>query len=309
MRPAATDAADNHRATDETARLAARWAEERAPRSFRGRRVAISELAEDLGLVLRQRADMDAKARVRVYREATPSARLWEDGTPGELEINEIQVRSDLADSTRRFAIAHEIGHVVLRQQFAEVAARLPLAWQEVFANRFAAEVLVSFAFRDEIRKEFWGADQPTALVKLAHSLGVSPRTLLRFAISERGWFDDLDRVWLDIRHLPNRYTSRDPRLRVHSVFLDRGRWFLPPNRSVKGLLGNDQWLTHARAKAFVEQGWITISKRRLEPGRPRFVEKSLPARLSALKLRPGRGSVGAELLVSADLLVAEQPS
>jgi hypothetical protein len=257
----------------------------------------VSQLARELGIAVRTQHGLDAPARwhnVRPVPSATP--RLWNDG-PSTLDV--IYVRAGLRDSARRFAIAHEIGHVVLHRRTGGRSTRLGVAFQERFANTFAAELLVPRTLRAEIREQFRSADEPALLLRVADRLGVSPRTLLRRAHLDE-WLTDLDRAWLDIRVRPNFYTGRDRRARVFDAVLDRHRWFLPRNRSVAGLLGSDDWLS-AGGRRLTMAGHIDIS-RWVDSDPPRSVHDDVPARVNALRLRRPASSPAMEILACLEM-------
>ena len=295
---AATDVRIIH-ALREGAASAARGVEEASPMLCRRWRVDVTRLASDLDIVIRSRDDLRARARWhRVTGRPSVEPRLWGDEEATYVDI--IEVQSSLPEATRRFAIAHEIGHVVLYRRLGARANELPTTQQERFANSFAAELLVPRAHRTQIMEDFRAAADPVALLRIASSLAVSPRTLLRFAATH-DWLRALDRVWLDVRSLPNRHTNRDQRLRVFDAVLDRERWFVPGNRSVAGILGSDEWLAHAGGRTRRFQAHMDISRRTTEPP-SRFVHHSVPVQLSALRLRQTSASHGMQFLACADL-------
>lgn len=216
-------------------------------------------------------------------------------------EVDVINVRADLRDSTKRFAIAHEIGHVIMHRHLRSLAEQLNGVEHERFANAFAAELLLARSTRETLIERFRGTADPVDLLRLSDSMGVSPQTVLRFARREN-WLEGVDRVWLDIRALRNRHTGRDLCLRVYDAVLDRARWFLPRNRSVTGALGSDIWLTNADIRISRIEASIDISRRR-EGQTPKFVHKLVPARLAALRLGRTAAPYGMEYLASAELL------
>jgi hypothetical protein len=285
----------------EHARSATRAVEEALPDRCRQRRVDVVGLAHDLEIVVRSREVLSARAQWYRLRTAEPEVPTLWDEPPREIDV--IEVRCDLRDSTRRFAIAHEIAHVILHRRAGKQAHRVSLAWEERFANAFAAELLIPRSHRAEIVAEFRSAEEPLALLRLADSLGVSPRTLLRFAATD-GWLVGIDRVWLDVRSLLNRHTKRDKRLRVFDAVLDRQKWFIPRNRSVAGVLGSDDWLVSAGRRTRRTEARVDISRRAQNPPH-RFVHCSVPARLVGLRL--GRPSIanGMEFLACAELLTS----
>ena len=293
----------SHAELRRAARAAARAVEAEAPGHFRRRRLDPAGLASDLGIKVRTREGLPARARWHRVRMAQPAAelRLWDDSPP---EVDVIEIASGAGETIRRFALVHEIGHVVLHRQLGAASDRIPVATQERFANAFAAELLIPRLHRPEIAAAFRQADDPTGPLRLASSLGISPRTLLRFAAAN-DWLRDVNRVWLDVRSVPNRYTNRDRRLRVYDAVLDRATWFLPRNRSIVGLAGSDAWLTRASANTCGTNATIEISRRTKAPP-VRFVRSPVPAEFRALRLRRPDGTPGMQFLVVADLHVEQ---
>jgi len=268
-------------------------------------RVEISGVAEDLGVIIQTRPGMSGRAHWQRYRLPVCEQKqcLWLQ-EPREVDV--IDVRADLRDSTRRFAIAHEIGHVIMHRRLRSLAEQLDAIEHERFANVFAAELLLARSTRETLIERFRDTADPVGLLRLSDSLGVSPQTVLRFARREN-WLEGVDRVWLDIRALRNRHTGRDLCLRVYDAVLDRARWFLPRNRSVTGALGSDVWLTNADIRISRVEGLIDISRRR-EGHTPKFVHKMVPAHLAALRLGRTAAPHGMEYLASAELL-EDQPA
>jgi hypothetical protein len=264
------------------------------PDSVQGRRVRVTRLARMLGMTINEQAELGARARWHP-KVGSDDLRLWND--PNESSLGVIQLEPKLSDTTRRFAIAHEIGHAILWRDHSEIAGQLPGYWRERFANVFAAELLVTNGCRDHVMREFRDATTPPDLLRICDSVGVSPATLLRFARERIEWLRGLDQAWLDVRRSRNRHTGREPRLRVTRVYLDRERWFLPENQSVARLLGNDTWLTVAGPDFRVESFVVAISRRNIGE-EPRFMETTLEATISALRLKRSRSLEGMEILL-----------
>jgi hypothetical protein len=284
------------------ARQAAGRLEREMPHRCAKWRVEVSGVADDLGVVLCNRRGMTGRARWHRRRALeTGTTSLWSQAAP---EVDVIDVRADLRTSTRRFAIAHEIGHVILHRHFAPLATHLTPAHQERFANAFAAELLLARTCRGELVEQFRAAQEPVGLLRLVDSLGVSPQTVLRFARREN-WLEGLNRVWLDIRVLNNRHTGQDRRPRVYDAVLDRGRWFLPRNRSVAGAFGSDAWLANADIQTCHAEASMHISHRREGSG-PTYVRRLVPARLAAIRLGRTTARNAMEFLVSAQLLASD---
>ena len=266
-----------------------------APELCRRRRVAIVRIAERLEIAVHTQADLDAPARWHQVRQMSSRApRLWEErSTVADI----VYVRAGLRDSARRFAIAHEIGHVLLHRRSRGRA--ISVAHQERFANTFAAELLIPRVRRAEVRELFRAANDPALLLSISDALGVSPRTLLRRAHVD-DWLEGLDRIWLDIRVRPNHYTGRDRRARVFDAVLDRRNWFLPRNRSITGLLGRDDWLA-TTGRRMAMSGHIDIS-RWVHEDLPRSVHDDVPANVTALRLRRPASSPAMEVLACVEL-------
>jgi IrrE N-terminal-like domain len=285
------------------ARRAARRAEGELRITGESRRVPIMDLARRLGAVVESRPDLGAPARWhrRLLRERELALRLWEEEPLDARAIRAVDVvelRAGLRDSARRFALAHEIGHILLVREHPELAQNLEIELLERFANVFAAELLVPLSRRRELAAQVRAIETPAGLLRLADTVGVSPQLLLRFARSEQ-WLRGTDRIWLDVRHVPNRFTERDRRLRVCDAAFDRGRWFLPTNRSVAGLLGSDRWLALADSRVIFTTVEIAVS-RRIYDGRRRYAPCVVPARLAAMRLRHVGPDRGMELLAAA---------
>jgi hypothetical protein len=288
------------------ARLGVRRVEAQVPELAHGWRVRVGTLARRLGIAVTVREDLAVPARWRREDRAarTGMHQLWADD-PQVTDV--IDIRPDLRESARRFALAHEIGHVVLYREFERLAERLSLREHEQFANAFAVELLVPRGARTELAARFRSAEQPVELLRLADALGVSPRTLLRFANRDR-WMQGLDVIWFDIRCMPNRYTGRDRRLRVFDSVLDRQRWFVPGNRSVVGAFGGDGWLLEMTRRTRHAELELDISRRSLADG-PRYIREPVTASVSALRLRHAVGDRGMEVLAFAKLAPDSGPA
>lgn len=283
--------------TWELARAAAERVEAEQLRCCVRRRVDVTGLAKELDILVRTRADLGPRARWQRYQVACDDRvpRLWD---PATIAVDVIDVRAGLRESARRFAIAHEIGHVLLHR--APPNVELADHAHERIANAFAAELLIPRAFREEIAEDFRGAAHPTELLRLSDSLGISPRTILRFARAHN-WMQGLDRLWLDVRSLLNHHTQRDRRPRIFDTVLDRERWFLPRNRSVAGVVGSDEWLDATGRRISSTEAHIDIAER-CDSGRVRFIRRRIPAHLAAVRLRRATSGEGMEILASADL-------
>lgn len=263
-------------------------------------RVQVGALAESLGVVVRTNNAMRSRAHWQ-RRRVDPAGQdptLW---AKESRHVDEIDVRGDLRESTRRFALAHEIGHVVMYRRMGTIAHRLSGERHERFANAFAAELLLSRSHREELTERFRQAADPVALLRLADSVGVSPQTLLRFARREN-WLSGLDKGWVDIRVLANRHTGRDTRPRIYDAVFDRERWFLPANRSVTGAFGSDEWLIAADVEVARREGILMLSSRR-EHALPRFVRALVQVRVAVVRMYRTRGPHGMQFLAHVGLL------
>jgi hypothetical protein len=286
----------------QVARLAARDVQERAPGRCQRWRLDPVGLASDLGVEIRTRHALPVPARwYRVLPDPrTTTPQLWEERCGERAGVDVIEVRSDLRSTVRRFAIAHELGHAVLDRHSAGRSTDLQVEDQERFANEFATELLIPRVHRTRIARDFRAASHPREVLDLAGSVGVPPRILMRFA-RERNWLLGIDRVWLDVRLLPNRFTRMDPRLRVFDAVLDRARWYVPGNRSIRGMLGTDAWLTDSTVRTCTTHAHMDIS-RYTPRAAPRYVRCSVPARIAALRLGTGAPSRGMQFLATAEL-------
>jgi hypothetical protein len=82
---------------------------------FGAKRVLLNGLVHELGLVLSEVPDLDVRGWLQQrYR---------------------IVVRAGLPAAARRFAIAHEIGHLILMRRHPELSSAWPMWWQEKFAH------------------------------------------------------------------------------------------------------------------------------------------------------------------------------
>lgn len=291
-----TGVGERYREIRQAASIAALRVAAEAPVPARRWRADPAGIARELNIEVLTREGLPARARW-IRRREDPCGGLWPQ-VPRERDV--IEVRPDLPDATRRFAIAHEVGHIYFHRHLHHAAGWLTLEGQERFANAFAAEILIPRAHRQRVFEQFRAADDPVAMLRLAGSLGVSPRALMRFAAAN-GWLSGMDRVWLDVRALPNRYTNRDRRLRIYDAVLDRQRWFLPTNRSLRGVLGVDRWLVRASYVPARTRATVEIARRIPAPAR-RFESCSVPAEVAGVRLRRSQAVHGMEFLATANL-------
>lgn len=266
------------------------------PRYFAGRRTAIRELASRFGLTVETSSGQSARAILEIT-DAGPERHLWQDRASS---TGVVRLRGDLAEGTERFAIAHELGHFLLHSNMGDFAMTLTQDLAEVFANEFAAQVLVPEANRDALRASFAATVSPRALTSIARTAGLSPSALLTFA-SQNQWFKELPIIWLDIRYMLNVHTHRDARLRVHACYSDRSRWFIPRNRSMEGLFGETAWLASAVAgNPVLSSVRVTLADRTGPSGK--FANVTHLASAECLRLAGSRQASGPHLLLSLHL-------
>jgi IrrE N-terminal-like domain len=267
------------------------------------RRPAIIDLASELNIDVVSQPNLGTRALWQ-GRQANEDLRLWVEQR--EMRSEEIRIEPTLRETTRRFAIAHEIGHALLQRRSEAWARELLPSWQEAFANVFASELLISPVFREETEKLFREVSQPAALLRLADSIGLSGTALLRFATTRRNWLHGLDRLWVDVRYMPNRHTNRQPRMRVFRAYIDSERWYVAANQSVVRLFGTDDWLV--RGGNPLRQLTVTMTLQRRGPHEgARYVRTSVTADVSALRMKRSRAARATEALVAADFVPADR--
>lgn len=257
----------------------------------------LEALAEELGVQVVRASRLPVSGRWHRYRRPAPiEPRLWEE--EGE-EIELVQMKTSRANTpARRFTLAHELGHAILDRELEGRSTELPVGEQEQFANSFASELLLPDNLARSLRQPFVQVEDVFGALELAKSVRIPPKLLLVRA-SRENWLEGLDVLWLDIRTLPNRYTKRDPRPRIVDTVRDRTRWFLPSNRSVRGVFGDDEWLARA-SRQLSTSGRVDISRLRGHP--VKFVPKSVPAEARAFRMRPPGGGFGPEVLARVQL-------
>ncbi len=256
--------------------------------------VKVVHLAEALGIVVRRDRRLRQRARLEMTRSGGRLAAV-------------ISLQEKLPASEARFALAHEIGHFLLLTDRPRQAAGMTVDDREIFANTFAAELSIPRARRGEIRARFRAAREPPALLALNSELGVAPAILLRFASASSDWFADLPRIWLRVKHVPNEFTGKDPRLRIVSAHYDRRRYYIPVNQSLARVT-EDAWLGNQPiAEQARQRGPVAIFL--CAPGRtPKFIRATLPAALAAVRLRPSAADLASYFLISAELDEAGLP-
>ncbi len=281
-------------------RQAVGWVEKRSGAGSRQPRVPVKTIAKRLGVEVQEDAELPVRARwqVRGLGDRPDQATLWPGGE--RREVHRIYLHPGQSESSQRFAIAHELGHVVLHQRYPDLRKQIPDAEQERFANSFARELLVPASNRAQISAHFERADSPVTLLELADRLGVSVVTLLIVA-SEQDWFADLDRIWLDFRYGRNTRTGRDPRLRLRRAYLDGGRFYIPENRTEEGLFGEGGWLAGLGSGESRRAARLSLSRLCMGSSR-RYNPQVVAAELRGVRLFASRWEEGDRILVGAFL-------
>lgn len=155
-----------------------------------------------------------------------------------------VRVRKDLSANRGRFVLAHELGHVFLLTEHPKLVERWNLRTRERFANAFARELLLPSHLRSSLRSQFRAVSTAIEFVRAADRWGIHPGSALRFVASHGDWTVDDQRVILAISHTPNRFTGREPRLRVVAAAFDRTRFFVATNQSFRRLCPDETWLS-----------------------------------------------------------------
>jgi len=256
---------------------------------FEGLRVRDDmDLAHALGLKVEERAGLRQRAQLEI---------LAGSAQPDET----IAVKADLERSVRRFAIAHEIGHAILLRKRPQASKQWPTERRERFANVFAAELLTTSAGRNHIKAIFPLLADPADLLRLASDVGLSPHALFRVAAEHKSRMPD--KIWLRVKHLKNAFTHAEPRLRIVSAHYDSNRFFVATNQSLARFAGDDGWLASLPLGASVQhRAEIAVKFRQPAPATPQFVSKSVPAKLSAMRLHSSIRDNAAYFLVLAEL-------
>ncbi len=252
----------------------------------------LDALAEELGVEVVREPGLPVSGRWHRYRRPAPiEPRLWEEESE---EVELVRVNTGRQNiPAQRFTLAHELGHAILDRELKGHGTELPIEKQEQFANSFAAELLLPDDLARPLRGPFVRIEDVPGVLELARSVQVPPKLLLVRA-SRENWLEGRNVLWLEIRTLPNQYTGRDPRPRIVDTIRDRTRWFLPSNRSVRGVFGGDEWLARA-SRHLSTNGRIAVS--RLLGSPVKFVSESVPAEARAFRMRPPGSGHGPEVL------------
>jgi hypothetical protein len=276
-------------------RAAARRMARSRPERFRPEGVDLSALARDLRVEIEKGSDAGAKASWRLRSGPEREPQLWEP--PDDIvRLPDRQKRR----TTSRFFLAHELGHVMFRREVQN-----PEAWEiadeESYATAFASELLLGGVAGQSTKRGLREAADPASFLNLTNRIGVPPVVLLKRAVDEK-WQVGPNVIWFDIRTVVNQITKRDRQLRVYRHLRDRSSWYMPRNRSVRGLFGSDEWL-HSGMKKTAFTGTIDLSR---PVGQPtRLVHEAVPVEVQAIRLRPAAASgpgIGLEVLARAAL-------
>jgi hypothetical protein len=259
------------------------------PVYFEGLRVRDDmRLAHALGFKVEERAGLRQRAQLEI---------LAGGAQPDET----IAVKADLEQSVRRFAIAHEIGHAVLLRKQPQASKQWSTEQREFFATTFAAELLTTPTGRSHIRATFPLLADPADLLRLASDVGLSPHALFRVVAEHKSRM--IEKIWLRVKHLKNAFTHSEPRLRIVSAHYDSSRFFVATNQSLVRFAGDDGWLASLPPGACVQhRAEIALKFKQPAPATPQFVSKSVPAKLSAMRLHPSVHDNAAYFIVLAEL-------
>ena len=262
-----------HSLAAEFARSDAREIQSRYPYFFDVLRVPVPDLAKALGLRIEERADLAQRAQLEVF-------------TKGSEQESTIIVKSGLNQGVRRFAIAHEIGHFVLMQRRPHLSRSWSTLLRETFANRFAAELLLSPEGRGRMEDSFRDLSDPLELLRLASDVGLSPQALLTQAQARRPLTSGLSKIWLRVKYTENAVTHAEPRLRIISAYYDRDQFYIPENQSLTRFAGEDGWLSSLPVGiSFRQASMVSIQLKRPPDAVPKYRRTTLRADISAVRL------------------------
>jgi len=272
------------------ARVEARRLQRANPSLFGELPVRVSELATALGVKIEKRATLKQRAQLEVFGGPTAN-----DST--------IVLERNLDPNAVRFALAHEIGHVVLLKNHPQKAQQWDVPAREEFANAFAAELLTPSQLRGQLTASFRDLSDPIAFLRLASRLGLSPAALFAIAGRESGWVRGINRIWLRVKYANNAFTGSEPKLRIITAIYDRTRFFIPTNQSLTRFTGDEKWLVSSPYGSVVRYtGAVSLSLKRTQECEPKFLRRKVPADLSAVRLRPSARDPGAYLVILAQL-------
>jgi hypothetical protein len=100
-----------------------------------------------------------------------------------------------------------------------------------------------------------------------------------------------------------NKVTQREPAFRIVSAHYDAERFYVPRNRSIRTLAGDDEWLTGLRPGASAAyQSLIRLSVRLAPPAYPKFPIEEFAAVFSAVRLLPSAADYVPYIVVLVDV-------
>lgn len=271
------------------ARLAALAFQDECPYFFDQIRVPISDVAAALGAKVEERANLRQRAQLEIISNGIDARHL-------------IVVRSGLDPNVRRFALAHEIGHIILSKKRREFGGNWDSQKEERFANSFASELLLSSAGRARVEAEFPSLSDPHELLRLASIIGFSLHSLLNIA-TEKRLLKNSRSVWLRVKYVENSVTHTEPKLRIVSAHYDRDSFFIPANQSLARFSGSDAWLSSIPiAVASKHSAPISLKIKQPLGTSPGFRSVNIPSDLCAMRLQPSVRDLASYFIVLAKL-------
>ncbi|MGL9619295.1 ImmA/IrrE family metallo-endopeptidase [Bradyrhizobium sp. U531] len=214
----------------------------------------------------------------------------------------EIVIRQGLPDINRRFVILHEIGHAVFFRDHPEVANHLSQPLHEEFAFHFALSLIQTRQDIEAILARFPNIASPIDLLKEAQRSRLPLAIFWNIPRLQPHCLADTDRLWLRCSFAANRYSGKDPKMRIISAQYDRNRWFIPENKGLAGVIGDISWLSDIRIGEEVLQPNVLVKLQKFGVGtQTKFVSTEAKASIRATSIRASRseGRVGFLLIVS----------
>ncbi len=256
----------------EFARRLANEVQKTFPVLFRDVPVQATKVARALGIAIELRADLNGRAHIQILEEE-------------KQHHFKIFIKPNLSAPVGRFAVAHEIGHAVLVRHNPDILLSWDKARQESFANMFAAELLVPLTLREQCSDSFRRTESIDGLFELAKKLGLSISATLHVADEEHAWTRGCNNIWLSVRRSQNSFTLRDEKLRIVTAIYDREKYYVPRNKSIKSMTGEDGWLSNLRVSQSASRDYkLTISTITGIP-RPKYSQVLYDARIHARRL------------------------
>lgn len=239
---------------------------------------------------------------------AIPRARLEyslnkaDGGLFGEPTIT-ISLNTGMQSEIGRFAVAHEIGHAVLLSRYPAEAANWRVGLRELFADEFASELLVPRIARGALCEQFINLATPSELSQFASKVGVSLHSILTFSSKHGPWFKDNNTIWLRVKHIENKYTNKDPKLRIVSAHFDRNRFYVASNQGFSRFCTTNGWLggLELGEQVNIDNAEITI-KRISTNDSVKYKTQNIVATLHAMRLSPSGHDNAPYFLISAEL-------